>query len=166
MKKLILADFHGTIVDANKAWLKAYCLLCPGKSEIIWQKIKAKEHRQEIANFLGVDYNQVIALYRENLTVRQDIIRLIKGLNLPIIIISNSSRERLILDIEQVQNQHDLIFERIYSGSDGKKPDAKYVENIVKENGYKAAYMIGNDLNEDFIKSPIITNVLVPIIYP
>lgn len=166
MKKLILADFHGTIVDANKAWHKAYCHLCPDKSEIIWQNIKAKEHRQEIANFLGVDYNQVIALYREFLTVRDDIIKLIKGLNLPIIVISNSSKERLMLDINQVKNQHDLVFEKVYSGSDGKKPDTEYVENIIRENGYDTAYMIGNDLNEDFIKSPLISNVLVPIIYP
>ena len=153
-------------MDANKAWHKAYCHLCPEKSEIIWQKIKAKEHRQEIANFLGVDYNQVIALYREFLTVRDDIIKLIKGLNLPIIVISNSSKERLMLDINQVKNQHDLVFEKVYSGSDGKKPDTEYVENIIRENGYDTAYMIGNDLNEDFIKSPLISNVLVPIIYP
>lgn len=153
-------------MDANKAWHKAYCHLCPDKSEIIWQKIKAKEHRQEIANFLGVDYNQVIALYREFLTVRDDIIKLIKGLNLPIIVISNSSKERLMLDINQVKNQHDLVFEKVYSGSDGKKPDTEYVENIIRENGYDTAYMIGNDLNEDFIKSPLISNVLVPIIYP
>jgi HAD superfamily hydrolase (TIGR01549 family) len=165
LKKLILVDFHGTIVDANAAWYKAYCHLCPEKSEIIWQKIKAKEHRQEIADFLGVDYNQVIALYRDFLTVREDIIKLIKGLNLPIIIISNSSKERLMLDIDQVKNQHNLVFEKVYSGSDGKKPDIKYVENIIRENGYETAYMIGNDLNEDFIKSPIISNVLVPIIY-
>lgn len=165
MKKLILADFHGTIVDANAAWYKAYCHLCPKKSEIIWQKIKAKEHRQGIADFLGVDYNQVVALYRDFLTVREDIIKLIEGLNLPIIIISNSSKERLMLDIDRVKNQHNLVFEKVYSGSDGKKPDIKYVENIIRENGYETAYMIGNDINEDFIKSPIISNVLVPIIY-
>lgn len=166
MKKLILADFHGTIVDANLAWYKAYCCLCPEKSDIIWQKIKAKEHRQEIANYIGVDYTRVIELYRNFLTVRQDIIKLIKGLNLPVIIISNSSRDRLMLDIEKTQNQHDLEFEKIYSGLDGKKPDVEYIERIILENGYESAYMIGNDINEDFIKSPIVTNILVPIIYP
>ena len=153
-------------MDANAAWHQAYCSLCPEKSEIIWKKIKAKEHRQEIANFLNVDYNRVIELYRDFLTVRPDIIKLIKGLDLPIIIISNSNKERLLLDIKRVQTQHDLTFERIYSGSDGKKPDAEYVERIIKENGYETAYMIGNDLKEDFIQSSIVTNILVPIIYP
>lgn len=165
MKKLILADFHGTIVDANAAWHKAYCCLCPTQSDLIREKIIAKENRSEIAKALGLDYQEVIRLYRSFLSVRHEVIQIIKGLDLPIIIISNASKERLLLDIESVKGQHDLKFDKVYSGEDGKKPDTEYIERVIKENEYEFAYMIGNDAVEDFVKSPLVTNILVPVTY-
>ena len=165
MKKVLLVDFHGTIVDANLAWYRAYCASCPDKSEYIWNRLSAKDSRKEIAQSLGLNYDDVIKIYRQNLAVRDDVIKMIHGLNLPIIIVSNASLERLMADINTVQSQHNLTFLKIYSKENGKKPDVEYIERIIAENGFDGAYMIDNDIDEGVIKSPKVTNILVPNLY-
>ncbi len=164
MYNYLLADFHGTIVDANTAWIKAYETAGAENMADIVQRVYKKVHRKTIADDYNLDYDNIISLYRANLHIRPEIVALIKQIpgSDNIIIVSNSKREKLLKDIKQVENEHNLHICDIFCKEDGNKKDQSVYDIIIKKYDIKAAYMIGNDIREDFCANPAITNIFVP----
>ena len=160
----LLADFHGTIVDSNTAWIRAYLDLGATDIEYVTRLVFQKEKRSIIAEKFGIDYEKLKLKYRENLHIRYEVVEIIKSLpgSQNIIIISNSSREKLLKDMEKIKNEHTLNIIDIYSKEDGNKRDIKFVKKILNKYNINRTYMIGNDIREDFSQCEKITNIIVP----
>jgi len=159
-----LCDFHGTIVDANTAWINAFCYFVPNYEDTITDLVYKKTDRKKMANMFNLDYADIVIKYREKLTVRRPVMEIIKKIstNNEIIIISNASKERIWLDIDKVQTQLDIKILHVYSKEDGNKNDPKFIEYILDKHGFGTAYMIGNDIRQDFNPSKRIMNIFVP----
>ncbi len=164
MFKFLLSDFHGTIVDSNNAWLKAFYELRCNNLDLIKQLIYQKKSRKQIAIDNNIDYNLLLQTYRKNLTIRYDVVNLINKIhgNKNIIILSNSSREKLLLDIKQIKDLHNLEFSYIYTSINNTKNDINFLKKIINKHNIKKAYMIGNDIREDFINLNEIINIFIP----
>ena len=164
MYKYLLSDFHGTIVDSNTAWITAYKNLGAENIKDITQRVFKKEHRKLIAQDYLLDYDAVVTEYRKNLHIRKEVVALIQ--TLPgfdnIIIVSNAGKDKLLKDIEQVKPELNLNICAVYGKEDGRKNDQSIFENILKKHDIEAAYMIGNDIREDFCKLDNIINIFVP----
>ena len=101
----VLCDFHGTLVDANKAWIKAFETYdIPDINQVITD-VYHKVNRKIICRRYGIDYEEIKNKYTSFLEIRYEIVNLVKLLsnNTGIIIVSNSSRERLLNDINFVK---------------------------------------------------------------
>ena len=162
--KFLLTDFHGTIVDSNSAWIKAYLNLGVKNIEDITTQVYQKQSREKLALYYNIDYSLLLDEYRKNLHVRPDVISLIHAIhgNDNIIILSNSSKEKLYKDIEQVQAEHDLKFSFVYSKEDGNKNDALFIDELCSKHNITKAYMLGNDIREDLVINDNITNIFIP----
>lgn len=160
----LLADFHGTIVDSNAAWIKAYLDLGATDTEYVTRHVFQKEKRSVIAEKFGIDYEKLKLKYRENLHIRHEVVNIIKSLpgSQNIIIISNSSKAKLLKDMKKVKNEHMLNIIDVYSKEDGNKQDIKFVKKILNKYNIDRIYMIGNDIREDFSQCEEITNIIVP----
>lgn len=164
MYKYLLSDFHGTIVNANSAWITAYKLLGAKNMEDVIRRVYQKEHRKKIADDYNLIYDDVVNLYRQNLNIRPEIIRLIQSLpgSERIIIVSNAHKDRLYKDIKQVENKHNLNICDVFAKEDGSKKDQSLYPTIINKYHIQATYMVGNDIREDFCTNPIITNIFIP----
>jgi len=165
MKEMgVLCDFHGTLVDANKAWADAFASCKLSNLDEIIDLIYKKVNRKIICADFGLDYDDIKNKYVNYLVPRDDVVNLVKKLSYDntIIIISNSSRVRLMRDINQVKEQLGLNIIAVYSKEDGNKNDALYIENILDKHHFDHAYIVGNDIREDFNPSAKITNIFVP----
>ena len=102
--------------------------------------------------------------YTYFLEVRYEIVNLVKLLsnNMGIIIVSNSSRERLLRDVDFVKSNLNLNILEILSKENGNKSDPDYINRVLDKYNYKSAYLIGNDIREDFNSSHRITNIFAP----
>jgi hypothetical protein len=160
----ILCDFHGTLVDANAAWISAFESFGIKTIDNVFSQVYKKTNRKIICSDLGLDYTEVTNRYRDHLEIRKPIVDFIKKLstNNEIIIISNSSRNRLMLDIEKVHDALGFNITDIFSKENGNKNDIGYIESILDSKGFKSAYIIGNDIREDFNPSNRIINIFVP----
>lgn len=159
-----LCDFHGTIVDANNAWINAFCYFKPDNKDTIIDLIYNKTSRKQIAKMFDLNYTDIVIKYREKLTIRWPVMEIIKKIsnNNEIIILSNASKERLWLDINKITPQLQMKILQVYSKEDGNKKDPKFIEQILDKFGFEGAYMIGNDIEQDFNPSKRITNIFVP----
>lgn len=160
----VLCDFHGTLVDANKAWIKAFETYgIPDMNQVITD-VYHKVNRKIICHRYGIDYEEIKNQYTYFLEVRYEIVNLVKLLsnNAGIIIVSNSSRERLLRDVDFVKPNLDLNILEILSKENGNKSDPDYINRVLDKYNYKSAYLIGNDIREDFNSSHRITNIFVP----
>lgn len=160
----VLCDFHGTLVDANKAWIKAFETYdIPDINQVITD-VYHKVNRKIICRRYGIDYEEIKNKYTSFLEIRYEIVNLVRLLsnNTGIIIVSNSSRERLLKDINFVKANLNLEIREILSKDNGNKNDPDYINQVLDRYNYKSAYLIGNDIREDFNPSPRITNIFVP----
>lgn len=164
MYKYLLSDFHGTIVDSNAAWITAYKNLGAENIEDVTQRVFKKENRKLIAQDYSLDYDTVVVEYRKNLHIRMEVVDLMRSL--PgfdnIIIVSNARKDKLLKDIKQVESELNLNICAVYGKEDGSKNDQSIFENILKKHNIEAAYMIGNDIREDFCKLDNIINIFMP----
>ncbi|MBR3511205.1 MAG: hypothetical protein IKN73_04045 [Alphaproteobacteria bacterium] len=160
----VLCDFHGTLVDANHAWIKAFETYdIPDINQVITD-VYHKVNRKIICNKYGINYEEIKNKYIYFLEVRYEIVNLVKLLsgNTGIIIVSNSSRERLLRDIDFVKPNLDLNILEILSKENGNKNDPDYINQVLDRYNYRSAYLVGNDIREDFNPSLRITNIFVP----
>ena len=128
----VLVDFHGTIVDSNQAWVDAFFYLSNCDHEVVIQKVYRKTDRRLMCQELGIDFADVVNKYRDFLKVRQealDVIRLLSG-DGKIIIVSHSSRKRLLADIDKVSSFLEFDIVDLFSKEDGRKGDETISEKI------------------------------------
>jgi len=166
MKLSIWFDFHDTIVNSSKAWLKAYKYYCSKKYYYQIRKMyKQGVSRKKLASMLNVDYSLIEDKYRENLKNRKIITWLLYYCieNFDVLIISNASRNRILKDLDKVKINYNNI--KLYTKEDGLKPREKYIDNIIKINKFEKVIMIGNDKFEDNLKHTKITNILAGNIF-
>lgn len=166
MKLSIWFDFHDTIVDSSKAWLKAYKYYCSKKE---YRKIsflyKKGYSRKKLANMVNIDYYLIENKYREYLKTKRIITWLLYYCinKYDVIIISNASRKRILKDLEKVKINCDQI--KLYTKENGHKPEIKYINNIIKDNNIDEVIMIGNDKFEDNFKQKKINTVIIKNIF-
>lgn len=170
MKIVFFFDFHDTIVNSSKAWIKAFKYFCPKKEYTKVKKLyKYKTSRKKLAKMINVDYLEIENKYRENLKPNKSILNLLIKCkkNHEVIILSNSSKEKLHKDINKIG----IDIKTIYSKEDGVKPDPKYINKLVSIHKSDLFIMIGNDKKEDVlihkkIKCFIIKNKIDLLIIP
>lgn len=157
----IMLDFHGTLVNSNQAWLEAFSILDPPRREYYREKIWKKESRHLLAQTARLSFTEVYDLYATLLQPRLEIVDLVKklGESYPLIIVSNSERERLLQDLQKIPP---LPIQRIYSKENGRKPNLDYLESILHEMSWERAFLIGNDPEEDLVQSRCITSIIIP----
>lgn len=164
MYKYLLSDFHGTIVDANSAWIKAYEILGAKNMDDVIRRVYQKERRKNIADDYNLNYDEVVETYRQNLHIRPEVVKLLH--NIPgsqnIIIVSNAHKDKLYKDIKQVEKEHDLNICDVFCKEDGCKKEQSLYPIIIAKYHIKNAYMVGNDIREDFCLNSIITNIFIP----
>jgi PAS domain-containing protein len=156
--KGLLVDVHGTLLLSNRAWARAFGRYDPDRFGMYCEEISKKRDRRELAAIAKVPYERIVDAYREELTPRQDVIRMIERSGLPRVIVSNARRERLLLDLELL----DFACDRIYTKEDGRKPDTNYLERILRDQRWDCAYLIGNDPIEDYSMHPRIQSIIIP----
>lgn len=159
MNKGLMLDLHGTLLYSNLAWALAYESFDKTKGSFYREEIDKKRSRHELAEIAGVRYEEIINKYRTFLKPRFEVIDFIVRLNLPKVIVSNSQRDKVIKDLEYIPN---LNFQEIYTIENGTKPEFKYLENILNEQNWDFAYLIGNDVKEDYSKHPKVISIIVP----
>lgn len=149
----IVFDFHDTLVESTKAWLNAFkkVVHCRKNFLQIKKDYLNKVSRKLICQNYGIDYNLVLKYYREYLKIKKEGMHLYENLALkypkiPFILVSNASKERLMLDINKFKEYN---FDKIYSKENGQKPNKEYFEKICKENNIDFIILIGNDEKED-----------------
>ncbi|SDT35859.1 Uncharacterized protein YuzB, UPF0349 family [Paenibacillaceae bacterium GAS479] len=158
-------DFHDTIVNSSDSWDLAFIEFINNKFDLekVKKRLKSKESRRLICNEYGLDYFDVQKAYRQFLVIKNksilDLIGSIKKSALSAFLISNSSSERLIKDLNKVKLLNK--FDRIYSSRDGLKPDFEYFERIISRHEIDILFYIGNDPNEDLIKHEKVISFIV-----
>ncbi len=159
MKKGLMVDLHGTLLYSNLAWALAYESFDGTRGEFYRQEIEKKRNRHELAQYAGIAYELLLDRYELFLTPRVDVIEFIKNQNLPMVIVSNAQKKRVVRDLTRVSG---LAFDRIYSQENGIKPASEYLESILKENEWDFAYLVGNDVSEDYSENSKVLSIILP----
>ena len=68
----------------------------------------------------------------------------------------------MLRDVDFVKSNLNLNILEILSKENGDKSDPDYINQVLDKYNYKSAYLIGNDIREDFNSSHRITNIFVP----
>ncbi|MBU2616025.1 MAG: hypothetical protein KKC19_02885 [Nanoarchaeota archaeon] len=157
----LMVDLHGTLLESNQAWAKALESIDPDRSEFYRQQIQLKRSRHELAEIAGVSFDDLQSAYRRFLFPRDEVIGIIRSLSdiYPMVLVTNAERNRVLDDLEHLQN---LPFLRVYTREDGKKPNPIYLQRILDEQGWGEAFLIGNDLTEDYSENKKITSIIIP----
>lgn len=162
MKMGLMVDLHDTLLESSIAWIKSFYVLIPGEIENCVNDLSKGISRRTVAKTFGVSYDIVLDEYRKHLKPREEVYTLIQILSneFPLVIVSNSSRDRIEKDIALLPS---LNIERVYSKENGKKPDRMYLESILENMSWDSAILIGNNLVEDRSTSERITSIIFPI---
>lgn len=157
----LMVDLHGTLLRSNEAWIDALSEFDPSRREFYTNQVNSKRSRHELAAIAGTDFETVDNCYYEKLRPREDILELVKLLNskYPSVLVSNAQEYRVLRDLKRLP---DLSFLRIFTAKNGSKLNKDYLETILTEMNWDKAFLIGNDLEEDFVESPLIIPLLVP----
>jgi hypothetical protein len=157
----VMLDVHGTLLNANTAWVAALSEVDPARAAYFSNAVRGGRSRYELADELGVQFEQLLRRYRALLTPRRDVLALALSLTAayPSVIVSNAPRSRLLPDLEVVS---ELRVCRVYSIEDGTKPQSEYLERILQHQRWRRAILIGNDPVEDRSAHPRVRSVIIP----
>lgn len=157
----LMVDLHGTLLDSNYAWSKAFQKFDPKRMDYYSHALCNKVSRKELANIAGVPFEQIKAEYRKNLRPREEILAIVNILkkSFELVIVTNSKRNDALLDLEYLPN---LNYKAIFTKEDGCKPDMEYLNSIIEQLNWEFAYLIGNDICEDCVDMKNVCSILVP----
>ncbi|MCL4362102.1 hypothetical protein M1585_01315, partial [Candidatus Parvarchaeota archaeon] len=92
---IVAVDLHGTLINSNDAFIKAFLKINKNLDRISLEKrIYLKESRQNIAKELGINYSRVISEYSKQTRINQKMVKLIKifkNIGVPVIVITAGS---------------------------------------------------------------------------
>lgn len=161
-KIIIGCDLHNTLLLSNEAWIKAYLHYnCNIDKDQLAKSIYNKESRKEISKKYNIDYEMVKNKYHENCKPNIKLImfiKMLKELNIPVLLISSSNKEKVDKDLLKLKNY--IVFDKVYTKENFKKDNMKDWNRIIKENKADLMIYIGNDYDEDIIKNDKVVSIL------
>lgn len=157
----LLVDLHGTLLESNLAWARALESIDPKKSGFYREQIQFKRSRHELAQIAGVSFDSLLNVYRKYLLPRDPIVALFRTLSCeyPSVLVSNCQRDRVLADLHYLPT---LSFKKIYTIEEGKKPERIYLQRILDDQGWDKAFLLGNDLIEDYSENENVTSIICP----
>ena len=163
MKIEIISDLHGTLVNSNQAWIRAFDKVNPGYLEHYTQQIFHKRNRKDLASELNFDFEEIEAIYHSFVTPREDVIYAVNLLasNKPIIIVSNAPYNRVTRDLQVLAHKIDIA-EIFTSDTIPNLKTVSGLHKILDTRNVLSGYYVGNDIEEDLIRSKRITPLLFP----
>lgn len=158
---LIACDLHNTILLSSQAWEKAFIDLSSGNEERISNALAGKVSRHQLAESLGVNYEDVYQRYCELVDINAKVVSVISILQIyfPVVLISSASLARVERDIRLLNNS--IRFERIYTKETFQKACPSDWEKLRNEFGAKMILFFGNDPAEDTTSTDFVQSVLV-----
>lgn len=164
MKIAIGFDLHDTIVYSTQAWEYAFGYFAGDRyTDYISNYLKRKKSRKELSDILNVDYKSVEAYYHVILRKSAEMEKLMMILSdiVEVYIVTNASFSRAYRDL--LYTGLLKYISKIYSREKGRKPDCKYIDEILFENQLDYFFFIGNDPKEDVFMSNRTISLLVDI---
>jgi len=145
------------------AWEQAFLKNIPEhlKSSLLLL-LNQKISRRQIATLYQLDYAEVERDYRQELEINRNVLQFILHLKIAghrLLLISNAKRYKVNLDLEKLELSE--LFDKIYTSEDGRKPDSRYIQNIMDEQNLNLLIMVGNSEQEDVFSHPNVISLLI-----
>ena len=159
---IVAVDLHGTLINSNDAFIKAFLKINKNLDRISLEKrIYLKESRQNIAKELGINYSRVISEYSKQTRINQKMVKLIKifkNIGVPVIVVTASKGRRAYIDRKYLLKY--FLPDDFIINIKNAKIDNKFWENLRKKFDSTFILYIGNDFEEDNIKSRNVISLL------